>query len=208
MEGTGINSMSDLDSKKYASYGGRFEMSIIRQMIRNSGGAGSVAEVLPPKLDCFDSVCRGDCDATWIFLAWEGIIARQRGIKLKTFPLSETSVSYGYSPVLMAHPDMLTGLKADTLRKVLAIAARGYKYACTNPEDAANCLLQEAGHPTLNELGINFLIESQQYLADGGYFLDGSGSWGLMDQGRWDQFLDWLCENSCLTSRDGSPIAR
>ena len=52
--------MADLDGKTYASYGGRFEMAILRQMIKNAGGKGDVVEVLPPKLDCFfKSVAKG-----------------------------------------------------------------------------------------------------------------------------------------------------
>ena len=55
-----IKSMADLDGKTYASYGGRFEMAILRQMIKNAGGKGDVVEVLPPKLDCFfKSVAKG-----------------------------------------------------------------------------------------------------------------------------------------------------
>jgi ABC-type nitrate/sulfonate/bicarbonate transport system substrate-binding protein len=55
-----IKSMADLDGKTYASYGGRFEMAIVRQMIKNAGGKGDVVEVLPPKLDCFfKSVAKG-----------------------------------------------------------------------------------------------------------------------------------------------------
>jgi hypothetical protein len=49
----------------YASYGGRFEMAIIRQLVKqsssgSSGGEGQqVIEKQPPKLDCFDTVLRG-----------------------------------------------------------------------------------------------------------------------------------------------------
>ena len=56
---------SDLDGKVYASYGGRFEMAIIRQLVKQSSSSSSsgegqhVIEIQPPKLDCFDAVLRG-----------------------------------------------------------------------------------------------------------------------------------------------------
>ena len=69
---SGITDPSMLDGHTYASYDGRFEMNIVRQMIKNAGGKGEVIETIPKKLDCFDALLRGDVDSTWIFLAWEG----------------------------------------------------------------------------------------------------------------------------------------
>ena len=57
---TGIDSPKHLDGQIYASYGGRFEMNIIQQLIRNSGGKGDAIEVLPPKLNCFSEMIIGN----------------------------------------------------------------------------------------------------------------------------------------------------
>lgn len=142
-----ITSLVDLDSAKYASYQGRFEMGIIRQMIKNAGGKGSVVEVIPPKLACFDAVTSGEADATWVFMGWEGIQAKRKGIHLNAFELAGSGVPYGYTPVLLASPDMCLS-KSIILKKLLDVVERGYKYATEHPADAALwCVHFAAHHP-------------------------------------------------------------
>ena len=50
---------------------------------------------------------QGKVDATWIFEAWEGVLAKQNGVQLNAFRLSEHQVPYGYSPLLLAAPALL-----------------------------------------------------------------------------------------------------
>ena len=54
----------------------------------------------PPRL-------QGQTDATWVFLGWEGIMAQRAGFELNAFCPNDFKVPYGYSPVLVAHPDTL-----------------------------------------------------------------------------------------------------
>ena len=72
------------------------------------------------------SLFKGSVDSTWVFLGWEGIAAELDGLELTNFPLSDAGVPYGYSPVLLAHPDLLsTPEKRDQLKTFLAITERG-----------------------------------------------------------------------------------
>lgn len=50
---------------------------------------------------------KGEADATWVFMAWEGVEAEKKGVELNAFKLSDYGISYGYSPVMVAHPDTL-----------------------------------------------------------------------------------------------------
>ena len=50
---------------------------------------------------------QGQADATWVFMGWEGVEARRRGIQLNAFRLADYGVPYGYSPLLITHPDTL-----------------------------------------------------------------------------------------------------
>ena len=174
-----VQKLSDLDDHRYASYGGRFEMNIVKQAVQNDGGKGNVIELVPPKLDCFDHVLRGDSEATWVFTAWEGLMATKKGILLNEFPLKNSRVPYGYSPSLLAHPSLVTE-KSDLLRRFLKVTARGYQYCVTNPHEAAAMLLKTANHPTLDVLGLSFLEESQALLARGDHIITKSGTWGEM----------------------------
>jgi NitT/TauT family transport system substrate-binding protein len=42
-----------------------------------------------------------------VFLGWEGIMAQRAGFELNAFCPNDFKVPYGYSPVLVAHPDTL-----------------------------------------------------------------------------------------------------
>lgn len=50
---------------------------------------------------------QGHADATWVFMGWEGVEAQQKGLELNVFRLGDYGINYGYSPVLVAHPDTL-----------------------------------------------------------------------------------------------------
>jgi len=202
---SGITSMAQLDGKKYASYGGRFEMKIIEQMIKDAGGEGTVIEVVPPKLQCFDSVLSGDCHATWVFMGWEGVQVRNK-VDLKYFPVTASGVPYGYSPCLLASPS-LCAEKSELLKTFLAVTAKAYQLAAADPKAAALAMLN-SGHPTLQDLGLKFLEDAQEFLSHGGHYLDGNGRWGTMSVDKWERFVNWLCENECLAYRDGSLVSR
>jgi len=203
-----VKTLAELDKKLYASYEGRFEMAIVQQMIRQAGGMGEAIETTPPKLDCFDAVMRGDAEATWVFMAWEGVMAEMKGVELNVFDLKTSGVPYGYSPVLLAHPDMLSADNGTLLQSFLAVTQRGYQFATEQPEAAAICLMETAQHHALTELGQEMIIKSQQYLSNGNYYLHPSGEWGTMETTRWVAFLDWLATNKLLVYRDGTTVPR
>jgi hypothetical protein len=141
-------------------------------------------------------------DATWIFLGWEGIMSKRRGIDLQTFRMEDYSIPYGYSPCLLAaHKYRISGSEEEiTLRKFLSATARGYEMAHLDPENAANALFTIADHPTLHALGLDFLLEAQQYLSNGRYLVDESGKWGRMTSQRWDDFIKFLSSHDLLGS--------
>ncbi len=63
-----------------------------------------------------DVPAQGTADATWIFQAWEGVQARRAGVELNSFALGDYNIQYGYSPVLVAHPDTLRDRQACCIR--------------------------------------------------------------------------------------------
>jgi NitT/TauT family transport system substrate-binding protein len=190
----------DLDGRTYASYDARFEDDIVRQLIRNDGGEGDVNIVTPPKLGIPNTIVDGSADATWVFEPWEGLLAERAGHALRTFGLDEYDVPYGYTPVLLAHPDALAD-PDGRLAAFLDATARGYREAAADPERAADALHGEAG-PNLDDR--EFLVESARRLS--GAFLTDDGSWGEMDHERWVTFVDWLTENEILRTLEGDSL--
>lgn len=205
---TGITNPKDLDGKSYASYGGRFEMAIVQQLIKSDGGKGEALEVNPPKLNCFAEMMNGNAVATWVFMGWEGVEAKRNGHDLTAFKLSDYGIPYGYSPLLLVHP-RFTQDGGATLKKFLAATADGYKYAAFNPQETVNILsslgvLKLIGH---NEhLDNDFLLESQTIV--GKTYLNEDGMFGIMNQDRNSRFIDWLIETGSITNRAGELVSR
>ena len=136
--------------------------------------------------------------ATWIFLGWEGVQANRANITLNKFLLP----SYGYSPVLLANPNLVRN-NSDILRKFIRATEKGYKYAVENPEKAGQLFFDTANHSSLHKLSLDFVIDSQKFLSAGGYYLNNAENrWGVMDNNRWTDFIQWLLENNCLYLND------
>lgn len=201
LKSSGIDSPAKLEGKRYASYGARYEGRIFQQMIKADGGSGEYQELALPMLGLWDTVLTGDADATWVFMAWEGVEAKLKGVELNSFVLGDYGIPYGYSPVLVAHPDAVQG-QAELLTKVLAATAEGYIYAAAHPDEAAELMAKIVAEecPDLpTPIDINVLKGSAQVVKE--CSLNGDGKWGHMEADRWDKFLDWLSEQGLLTTK-------
>ncbi|MEM7735873.1 MAG: ABC transporter substrate-binding protein [Deinococcota bacterium] len=190
-----------LDGRVYASYNARFEDAIVRLMIRQDGGQGDFKTVTPAKLGIPYTLKQGTADATWVFMGWEGIEAQRQGEQLHAFRLADYDLPYGYTPVLVAHPDSLK-TRAEALQAFLAATARGYQFAAAAPDEAADILCDLAQHSSLSDR--DFVRESQHYLSS--HYLTPDGHWGRMAAERWQMFIDWLINERILTNLDGSPL--
>lgn len=216
LKSSGIDRPSKLAGKRYASYNGRFEDPIVARMVQQDGGDASTVIFHPLESHAYaesdtmgaSSVVasyleKGRSDSTWIFAAWEGVIASRAGQELHCFALEDYDIPYGYSPILLAHPDVLSGEHADATRAFLAATAEGYRRAASDPKAAAAALCA-SGHPSLIDRA--FVEQSAALLAD--KFLTTSGAWGTMELGRWDAFVNFLSRSGILINRANEPIAR
>ena len=101
LEDSGIHRPKDLDGTSYASYKARYEDKIVAQMVKNDGGKGELKIVYPDKLGIWETLLSGKYEATWIFANWEGVHAKNKGARLRTFKMSDFGIPYGYSPVIL-----------------------------------------------------------------------------------------------------------
>jgi len=186
----------NLDGALYASYAARYEGAIVRAVVRADGGKGEVLEETPPKLDCFNRVLEGEADATWIFRQHEGVQATRLGVELRTWSVGDFGVPYGYSPVLLAQPSLLSSRKEE-LRALLTGVARGYVFAATHPEEAADILRTFSAHKTLEDT--DFVRDSVAAVAP--FLLDEHGNWGKQEEKVWDGFLSFLKGQGLLPAK-------
>jgi ABC-type nitrate/sulfonate/bicarbonate transport system substrate-binding protein len=187
LSGSGIEQPKNLDGKRYGSYSARFEDAIVRQMIRNDGGCGMVRIVHPPKLSMWDALINGEIDSTWIFVPWEGALARKEGIELHLFNPEDFGVPYAYSP-LMLTTERLLKRYPEHFKEFMALTARCYEWAARFPADAAELLAACNIHPDLNDAEFNRY--SLELLAPA--LLNTDGKWGLMQPSGFQPYCHWL----------------
>ncbi|KAL4532580.1 hypothetical protein Ndes2437B_g02975 [Nannochloris sp. 'desiccata'] len=173
LKSSGIDRPSKLDGKRYASYGARYEGRIVQQMIKADGGTGEYQELGLPMLGLWETVLKGEAESTWVFMGWEGVEAKLKGVELNVFKLGDYGIPYGY------------------------------RFAVANPEEAAEIMAKAVAeeHPDLSEpLDLEVLKGSIQVVA-GLCLNEATKKWGHMDSDRWNKFLDWLSTNGLLTTK-------
>jgi ABC-type nitrate/sulfonate/bicarbonate transport system substrate-binding protein len=184
----------DLDGRTYASYGARYEDHIVRQLIRNDGGAGEPELIYPEKLGIWSTLLTGAADATWIFANWEGVEAATQGVELRQFRLRDYGIPYGYSPVVLATQERIENNREVYTRFVAATRA-GFVYAAEHPAEATEILA--AVVPAADRERID-LRRSQELT---GAHYGTATTAGRMDPERVAQFLDWLVEHGIESER-------
>lgn len=193
-----LKSPRDLEGKTYASYKARYEDAIVKQMIINDGGDGSLQIVYPEKLGIWETIVNGSIDATWIFTNWEGIQARQNNLELNYFKLKDYDIPYSYSPVIVAGEDSIAQ-NSEELEAFLQATKKGFYYAQQHPEKAA-VILQPLVAASDQDIDLTASItETCTALGE-------EKSWGTLELDRVEQFLTWLqdhkLENHHLKAQD------
>ena len=188
----------DLDGRSYASYGARFEMHVVREVVRADGGEGRVEERVLPKPTVPDALFTGQADCTWVFPAWEGPEAELRGRPLRHFLLRDYGVPDLYTPVLFTSRGLLKS-DPERLRAFVPASARGFEFAAADPEGAAE--LFAAAHPELSA----DLVRRSQALASRNY-RDPGRPWGVIRADVWAAYGRYLYTNGFVTGRGGEAV--
>ena len=189
---SGIERPAQLDGRVYASYQARFEDHIVREMVKADGGQGSLVLTYPAKLDIWQQLLRGEADATWIFMGWEGAQAALDHVGLRTFAMAQYGIPYGYTPVMVSTAALIEA-KKDVFKQFLALTETGYRFAAANAALAAQTLRDTALPAFANQA----LIERSLTILQP-HFLDAAGQWGRMEITKWAAFVQWLVDNNLL----------
>lgn len=189
--GESIASPKDLDGKTYASYKARYEDEIVKQLIRNDGGEGSIKVIYPEKLGIWETIVNGDLDATWIFLNWEGVEAESATIPLTYFKMRDFRIPYSYSPVIVASEQNIQD-KAVSYKKFLDALKKGYQFSKEQPTEAIEILARFVPD---KDKKINLSKALAQSVAAFG----NENNWGTMEETNVTEFLNWLHENKLET---------
>ncbi|ORC35073.1 ABC transporter substrate-binding protein [Marispirochaeta aestuarii] len=180
----------DFEGKAYGGWGSPIEEAMVRALVEGDGGDFSKVKIVPIGSMDFFAATAGDIDFVWIFRGWDGIAAELKGIDINYIPLATEAVLDYYTPVLIARDGLLQE-NPELVRAFISGAARGYRYAVENPEEAADILLEAAP-----ELDRELVVASQRYLA--GEYTAGAPCWGEMKLEVWERYAEWLKENGLL----------
>lgn len=203
---TDISTPKDFDGKTFVSFGSAEQTAVLRQMIRTAGGTGDF-ETATAGTNTFQALTNGQGDFGGFYATWENVESELHGPALHCFVASDWGVP--------GNPDQLgfavnaAWLKdashGDTLRRFLAAVRRGYDYALTNPDEAADILVDQAGEAQLDP---ELTHASMQEIVDGNYWTtdDPTAVPGTVNLEAAQAYIDFLYENGTYTDADGSPL--
>lgn len=187
----GIRKAADFEGKAYGGWGSPVEEAIMKSIMeQDNADVGKVKMINMGDADFFTAVKR-DIDFAWIFYAWTGIEAAQRGVDLDMIYVKDYSEALDYyTPVLVTGEDMIRN-KPEVVKAFMRATAKGYEYAISQPEEAA-ALLSKA----VPELDKELVLASQKWLSP--KYKDDAPRWGEQKAEIWKGFADWMYERKLL----------
>ena len=182
----------DFDGRTYAGFGLPYEQPQIRTVIMMDGGRGNFDNATLSTA-AYEALYEGRADFTEIFVTWEGIEARLRGIELRTFRYDDYGVPDFPGVVLIAQQKTVQDKEA-ALRRFLEVTRRGYEYAAREPDAATQVFISALPAGTFPEPEMVRL--STRMLAV--YFVNSAGRWGEQDPDDWKAYSHWLIDQGIV----------
>jgi ABC-type nitrate/sulfonate/bicarbonate transport system substrate-binding protein len=200
---SGITRPRQLDGKTYAGFGYPSEVPTVRAVIKADGGKG-VFKVVQADSTAYEALYAHKADFTIPFLAWEGVEAQERGIKLRTFAFTDYGFPDFYQVVIACSNDWLAG-HPDVARRFVAATQRGFAFAASDPAAAASILVTQ--NPGVFDANPKLPLDSAKFLAGGGYLVDASGQVGHQTLAQWTGYSKFLYDQGLLSDTNGKPLA-
>lgn len=189
----GITRARDFQGKRYASWGLPLEKAMISDVVRSdSGDPSKLKELIIGSIDLLAILGR-DVDIAWIFMGWQGIEAKQRGIELNAVMLRDIpSIPDYYTPIIIASRKTVDAQGKDA-KAFMAATSRGYTYAAENPAEAAKILIKRS--PEINQ---KLATESQEWLSP--RYIEDAPAWGVQKASVWKGLYDWMAGHGLIAS--------
>ncbi|HEY7969021.1 MAG TPA: ABC transporter substrate-binding protein [Candidatus Limnocylindrales bacterium] len=192
----------DLDGKTYAGFGYPNEVPTLKAVIQADGGTGDFT-VATLDAAAYEALYQKRADFTIPFTAWEGVEATQRGIALRYFQFHDYGFPEFYQVVLACDRQWLTK-DPDAAKRFVAASVRGFQLSNDQPDEAAAMLVAE--NPGAFDANPALPKASQEFLAQGGYLVDGTGKAGPQTLQRWTDYSKFLYDQKLLADRNGKPL--
>lgn len=194
-EGEGIDSVEDLEGKRYGGWGTELENQLIKSVMNNAEADFSSVEFVNLGMTEFVTAAREEmADFFWIFRGWEGIHADIEGLDYNYIPLTKISETFDYYTPLFIASESIIADNPALVKDFLNAVSRGYRYAEKNPEKAGKILLDSA-----SELDRELVMKSQEYLSE--EYSRGVDRWGVQEEDIWEDFMIWMHDHGLLEKK-------
>lgn len=205
---TAITSPKDFDGKTFATVGANESDAVIRRMIQYDGGKGEFDKVTVGT-STFQTLSSGKADFGGFYATWEGVQAEMYGPALTCFTEPDYGVPGNADAIGVITSGKTIKNDPELVRAFTQATQRGYEYAYSHPDKAAEILVQEA--PDAN-LDVDFVKRSMHVIVDGQYWgdpakiKDGSFVLGTNDTVGTQQYFDFLNEGHVYTDNKGNVL--
>ena len=180
-----IDRPKKLEGKIYGTWNNPVELAMVKSIIEKDGGDAKALKTVPNSATDAIAALNTDMDAIWVYYAWDGIVAKEKGVDVQYMYFKDLNPVFDYyTPVLIANNDFLKN-NAEIAKKFLKATEKGYQYACEHPDEAADILLAHG-----DGLDKNVVKASQEWLAK--EYQGDAPQWGYIDPTRWNAFYEWL----------------
>lgn len=198
-KGAGMNTPKGLEGKQYLTWQSPIELAMMKNVVEADGGDFSKVEQIPDvPTDEAQDVNANPNHAIWIYYGWGGINAEVNNIEVDTFFFKDLNPIFDYySPVLVANNQLIKD-DPETVKAFLAATQKGYEYAVSNPDEAAQILIDSDDTGALD--GCEKLVKaSQKWMAD--QYVADAPKWGYIDPARWNAFYSWVADEKIIDEK-------
>ena len=200
LKSSGITRPRQLDGKIYGGFGAPYENAVVGEIIKHDGGKGTFKNVTL-SVDAMQALQSKRIDFAWVFEGWEVIQAQRQGTQLNVFPITDYGVADYYTPNIITSPAEIQQ-KPDLLRRFMAATEKGYDYARTHPQQAAQDLIAKAPKGTFPDTGL--VLQSQQYLSP--RYADNGRKWGWQDAAAWHGYPEFILNSGGVQDASGKTV--
>ncbi|WP_337370744.1 ABC transporter substrate-binding protein [Parolsenella catena] len=185
--GEGIDRPKGMEGKRYGTWDQDVEKAMVKSVVETDGGDFSKVQLVPSG-DEVSGLKSNQFDCVWGYEGWGLQNAKLQDLSCDYWSFrSIDSVFDYYTPVVVANNDFLSE-QPEVAKAFLRATKKGYEFCVTNPDEAAQILVDAAP-----ETDAELAKASAEYLADQ-YTADAS-SWGIIDPQRWAAFYTWMNDN-------------
>jgi ABC-type nitrate/sulfonate/bicarbonate transport system substrate-binding protein len=191
LEADGIARPRDLEGTRYGGYGGALETEILSSLVECDGGDPSAVEfVTLGNVDYLAGMQADRFDVAWVFSGWDALRAEQvEGVPVQQIRLDDWQdcIPNWYTPLMLTSRALVESDPA-LLRDFLAVTARGYDLAETDPQAAADLLVDQ-----VPELDPQLVHAAVAYYAP--RWREDGQPWGTQQTDTWQQFATFLTDS-------------